>query len=400
MKKLLLIVLYSITCLAQVKILSLHVYTTDDNRSFPVVNPKNKLVIDFDVSANNFPDLNIIFRFCDRNWIPTENIFLQNQGQNTAFILNYVTLPVTVEEARYNFSNKFPDAEGYVSFPYSGKWKFFIVNSSNPENILAEGKFIVDLSEIKLNVNIKKSTLQDKLYSPNELSRSYEIEVKTTIPDKLFPNFVEEVEIFRDHLVDFSLKQNRSDQISLNRQIKWDGANNISFIFRDFRPGNGYRQVNLMNTNIYISKNVQAQFEGFETTRFYSAPSIDFNGGMSLKAPKDPYANYMNVNFRFKPPNEVYDDIYLIGSFNQWKLLDDYKMNYDGDLFSKVVLLKRGIYDYQYVLVDKSKNIVDLYSFEGNNYNNSFTINVLLFYRDPQFGGYDRLIGFSRIHIR
>jgi len=400
MKKLLLIVLYSITCLAQVKILSLHVYTTDDNRSFPVVNPKNKLVIDFDVSANNFPDLNIIFRFCDRNWIPTENIFLQNQGQNTAFILNYVTLPVTVEEARYNFSNKFPDAEGYVSFPYSGKWKFFIVNSSNPENILAEGKFIVDLSEIKLNVNIKKSTLQDKLYSPNELSRSYEIEVKTTIPDKLFPNFVEEVEIFRDHLVDFSLKQNRSDQISLNRQIKWDGANNISFIFRDFRPGNGYRQVNLMNTNIYISKNVQAQFEGFETTRFYSSPSIDFNGGMILKAPKDPYANYMNVNFRFKPANEVYDDIYLIGSFNQWKLLDDYKMNYDGDLFSKVVLLKRGIYDYQYVLVDKSKNIVDLYSFEGNNYNNSFTINVLLFYRDPQFGGYDRLIGFSRIHIR
>jgi hypothetical protein len=75
-------------------------------------------------------------------------------------------------------------------------------------------------------------------------------------------------------------------------------------------------------------------------------------------------------------------------------------MNYDGDLFSKVVLLKRGIYDYQYVLVDKSKNIVDLYSFEGNNYNNSFTINVLLFYRDPQFGGYDRLIGFSRIHLK
>ncbi len=379
---------------------SLQVYTTDDNLSFPVVNSTNRLVIDFDIDSNNLPDLNIIFKFCDRYWNPTDNIFLQNQGQNTAFILDYVSLPVTVEEARFNFSNKFPDNSGYVSFPYSGKWKFFIVDSREPERILAEGKFIVDLSEVKLDVNIKKSNLMDKIYSPNELSRSLEIDVKSIIPDEFFPHFVEEVEIIKDHLVDFSLRQNRGDAISLNRDFKWDGANKVSFVFRDFQPGNGYRQVNLMNTNLYSAKNVQAQFDGFETTRFYSAPSIDFNGGMQLRNPKDAYANYMNVQFRLKPANEIYNDIYLIGAFNHWKISDDYKLEFDGNLYSKTILLKRGIYDYQYAIVNKTKNEVDLLSLEGNNYNAASTINILMYYRDPQYGGYDRMIGFSRIHLK
>lgn len=384
----------------QLVIRSLNVYTTDDNRSFPVVSTTNKLVIEFDVNSKNLPDLNIIFRFCDKSWNPTNNIFLQNQGRNTAFILDYISLPVTVEEAQYHFSNKFPDSDGYVSFPYSGKWMFFIVDSKNPDKILAEGKFIVNLSEVKLDVSIKKSNLMDKIYSPNELSRSFEISINTQIPDEFFPQFVEEVEIIKDHLVDFSLKQNRNGAMNINRDFKWDGANRLSFIFRDFRPGNGYRQVNLMNTNLYIGKNVQAHFDGFETTRFYSAPSIDFNGGMQLKAPKDPYANYMNVKFRLKPANEIYNDIYLIGAFNNWKISEDYKMEFDGDLFTKIILLKRGIYDYQYVIVDKSKNEVDLYSLEGNNYNSTSTINILMFYRDPQYGGYDRMIGFSRIHLK
>jgi len=401
LKELFLTLIFCITNLyPQIIIRSLQVYTTDDDRSFPVVNSRNKLVIEFDVDSKKLPDLNIIFKFCDKNWKPTDNIFLQNQGQNTAFILDYISLPVTLEEARFNFRNEFPDDDGYVSFPYSGKWKFFIVDSYNPEFVLAEGKFIVDISEVKLDVSIKKSNLIDKIYSPNELSRSFEINVKAVIPDEFFPHFVEEVEIFRDHLTDFSLRQNKSDALNFNRDFKWDGANKISFVFRDLRPGNGYRQVNLMNTNIYSAKNVQAQFEGFETTRFYSSPSIDFNGGMQLKNPKDPYANYMNVKFRLKPANEIYNDIYLIGAFNNWKVDDKYKLDFDGDIFSKTILLKRGIYDYQYAIYDKSKNEIDLYSLEGNNYNSTSTINVLMFYRDPQFGGYDRMIGFSRIHLK
>ena len=90
------------------------------------------LIIDFDVQSDYPPNINIIFKFCDRNWNPTDNIFLLNQGKNTAYTLDYFSLPTTVEDAKYHYNNAFPDKDGYVSFPFSGKWKYFIVDSQDP----------------------------------------------------------------------------------------------------------------------------------------------------------------------------------------------------------------------------------------------------------------------------
>lgn len=381
----------------------MHVYTSDDEKSFPVVTKGNKLVISFDVQSTFVPAFNIVFRFCDRNWKPLDNIFFQNYGQNIAYFLDYISLPVTVEEADYHFSNRFPDNAGYVSFPYSGKWRFYVVDPQDTSKVFAEGKFIVAYPEVELNVDLKKETIENINYYPPELARSFWVVVKTVLPEDFFPHFLDEVEIIRNHLVDYPLTINRNDGSNFNRKFEWDGNNRFTFIAKDFRPGNGYRQVNLMNTNVYSAKNVLAKFDGFESDRFYKNPLSDFNGGMVLYNPKDPFANYLNVKFSIKPSVDIYGDVYLVGAFNQWKVLPEYKMDFDGDFYTKTVLLKRGVYDYQYVVVNgdpsNPKNI-DWYILEGNNWNSGNTINVLLYYRDQNYGGYDRLIGFSRIKTR
>lgn len=403
MKKsiLLLSLVFFLNSFAQdIVIRSMHVYTSDDEKSFPVVSKGNKLVISFDVQSEFVPSFNIVFRFCDKNWKPLDNIFFQNYGQNIAYFLDYISLPVTVEEADYNFSNKFPDNDGYVSFPFSGKWRFYVVDSQDTTKVYAEGRFIVVYPEVELNVNLKKETIEDKAYYPPELARSFWVEAKTVLPEGFFPHFLNEVEIIRNHMVDYPLVVNRNDGSNFNRKFEWDGNNKFTFIAKDFRPGNGYRQVNLMNTNTYSAKNVLAKFEGFESDRFYKNPSFDFNGGMILYNPKDPYANYMNVKFSVKPSVKIYGDVYLVGAFTEWKVLPDYKMDFDGELYTKTILLKRGIYDYQYVVVNGDPNIsddIDWYILEGNNWEAPNTINVLLYYRDQNYGGFDRLIGFSRI---
>lgn len=387
----------------EITIRSLQVYTTDDEKSFPVVTSKNQLVIEFDVQSKTLPVFNIVFRFCDRNWKPVDNIFFNNFGQNIAYFLDQFSLPVTVEEADYHFTNRFPDKAGYVSFPFSGKWRFYVVDPQDTSKVFAEGKFIVVKPEVNLNVDLKKETIENQTYYLPELARSFWVVVKSTIPEELFPHFVDEVEIIRNHLIDYSIRINRNDQFDFNRKFEWDGANNITFIAKDFRPGNGYRQVNLMNTNIYSAKNVLAKFEGFETDRFYKNPSFDFNGGMIFYNHKDPYATYMNVKFSIKPSIQIYGDVYLVGAFNEWKVTPEYKMDFDGELYTKTVLLKRGVYDYQYVVVNGDPNNpknIDWYILEGNNWEAPNTINVLLYYRDQNYGGYDRLIGFSRIKTK
>jgi hypothetical protein len=400
---LILIILNGFLFSQEVKIKSLKVYTSSNENSIPVLNSSGDyLFIDFDVQADYPPNLNIIFRFCDRNWTPSDNIFLQNQGQNTAFRLDFMNLPTTVEDAKYHSSNRFPDKDGYVSFPFAGKWQFYIVDSQNSSLIFASGKFYVVDSDQPIKVYLKKETLDDKIYYPPQLGTVYWVIGEATLKENYFPFNVDELEIVQNHLMDYPIIVNR-DSRDPNRIFEWDGNSKLKFIAKDVRPGNEYRQVNLNDINIYNSKNVKAQFDGMEYSRFLIQGEKDINGGFKLNSYKDINSTYMNVKFQIKIPDGVYGDIYLVGAFNNWDLLPDYKMNFNGDSYELTVELKRGIYDYQFVVVNGELNNPsnqDWYILEGNDWRTTNDYHIFLWYHDQNYGGYDRIIGYSEIQSR
>ncbi len=406
MKKLLFIclVLSNAALFAQDAIIkSLKIYTSNDQNSIPVLtSAKDFLYIDFDVQAEYPPNFNIIFKFCDRNWNPTDNIFLLNQGQNTAFNLDFFTLPTTVEAAKYHYSNRFPDKLGYVSFPFSGKWKFFVVDSQDPSLIFAEGKFFVVKADQPIKIEVKKETLDDKIYYPPQLGIVNWIIAEANLKQDYFPFFVDELEIVQNHILNnpIVVPRNSTDQ---NRVFEWDGGSKLKFIAKDVRPGNEYREVNLNDINIFNSKNVKAQFDGLEYNRFFIQGKKDLNGSFTLKPPKDMYSTYLNVTFQIKPPEEVYGDIYLVGAFNDWNVSEKYKMNFNGNYYDLTIELKRGVYDYQYVVVNgdpKNPANQDWYILEGNDWATTDEYNIFLWYRDQEYGGYDRIIGYSKIQSR
>lgn len=406
MKKLfvlLFIIQTSIILPQEVVIKSLKTFSSKDANSIPVLSsPRDLLTIDFDVQTEFSPNINIIFKFCDKNWNPTDNLFLANQGKNTAYTLNSFLLPTTVEEAKYHYSNTFPDKEGYVAFPYSGKWKFFVVDSQDPTKIFAEGKFFVVKADVPLKVEAKRETLDDKTYFPPQLGHVNWIIVDAAPKEDYFPFQVDELEIVQNYLMDNSIRvlRNSTDQ---NRVFEWDGGNKVRFIAKDVRPGNEYRQTNIQDINIYNSKNVKAQFDGMEYSRFLLLSKRDNDGSFTLSNPKDMYSTYMNVTFQVKPPEEIYGDIFLVGAFNDWQLSKKNKMNFNGDHFELTLELKRGVYDYQYVVVNGEYSDFtnqDWYILEGNDWQTTNDYNIFLWYRDQEYGGYDRIIGYSKIQTR
>lgn len=406
MKKLfflLLIFSFNYSFSQEVVIKSLKTFNPANPELIPVLsNPRDKLVIEFDVQSEYPPNINILFKFCDRNWKPTDNIFLLNQGKNTAYSLDYFSLPTTVEEAKYHYSNSFPDKNGYVSFPFSGKWKYFIVDSQDPSSVFAEGRFFVVKNEVQLQSKASRETLDDKTYYPPQLGHTFWVTTEARPKDDFFPFFIDELEIVQNHLLDNPFRVSRTS-IDQNRVFEWDGGSQIKFIAKDVRPGNEYRQVNLTDINVFNSKNVKAQFDGMEYSRFLLGSRNDNNGSFTLKPAKDMYSTYMNVLFQVKPPQEVYGDIYLVGAFNDWKLTDKNKMNFNGDHFELTVELKRGVYDYQYVVVNGDyKDITnqDWIILEGNDWQTTNDLNIFLWYRDQEYGGYDRIIGYSKIQTR
>ncbi len=386
-----------------VVIKSLKTFTTKDANAIPVLSsPRDLLTIEFDLQAEYRPDMHIIFKFCDRNWNPTENIFLFNEGSNTAYTLDFFLLPTTVEDAKYHYTNTYPDKDGYVSFPYSGKWKFFIVDSQDHNTVFAEGRFFVVKADVPLKVDIKRETLEDKNYYPPQLGHTNWVVVDALLKEDYFPFFVDELEIVQNHLLDKSVSVLRNS-IDRNRVFEWDGGSKVRFIAKDVFPGNEYRQTNLTDINVYNSKNVKAQFDGMEYSRFLLMSKRDNNGSFTLSPPKDIQSTYMNVTFQIKPPEDVYGDVYLVGAFNDWQLSEKNKMNFNGDHFELTLQLKRGVYDYQYVVVNGDYSDVtnqDWIILEGNDWQTTNDYNIFLWYRDQEYGGYDRIIGYSKIQTR
>ena len=386
-----------------VKIKSLKYFPGENGTAFPVLTldetNRQYLTIDFDIQANSYADMNILFRFCDKYWKPYDNVFLANYGKNTLYNLSLDKLPTNIEGADYHFHGRVPDRNGYVEFPFSGNWMFYVTDSQDTSKVYCYGKFYVVENMIEIQDTIKNEKLEGQTYFPNDLGKVFNITAKFILTEKLFPGNVDNTTIIENEKIDFPFIIGKSFNTN-TRQFYWDGNRNFSFTARDIQPGNEYRQVDLRNINKFNSKNVRAQFDGLEYSRFFKQGRGDLNGSSKIVAVSDPYSTYMNVAFSIKPPDDVYGDVFLVGAFNNWNLDLEYRMNYESGIFSKTIELKRGVYDYQYVVADfKDGKIVkpDWQILEGNSWDTSNEYNIFVYYNETNFGGYDRIIGHSKI---
>ncbi|MHB1688096.1 MAG: early set domain-containing protein [Ignavibacteriaceae bacterium] len=386
-----------------VEIKSMKAYAGRDETSFPVILPDNKspenLTVEFDVNSQFTPRLSIVFRFCDKNWNPYQNIFLVNQGKNVAYNLNFEQLPFTVKDARYHYIGSFPDSKGYVDFPFSGKWQFYITDSFDTSIVYAHGKFFVVYPKVELADTLKNEQLEDKIYFPADLAKVFNITTNFYLNDEFYPHNVDRLEIVDNHKIEYPeiIVRNHNDNF---RQFYWDGNRKFSFVARDILPVNEYREVDLRNTDKFIAKDVPAHLDGIEYSRFFQHGNEDMDGGSILTDYTNNYANYLNVTFTIRPPNEIYKDIFLTGAFNSWTISPGYKLQNNSGLYSIMIPLKRGIYDYQYVVAGNNNGRIenlDWTYLEGNSWETTNHYFVFLYYNDPNYGGYDRIIGFNEI---
>ena len=87
-------------------------------------------------------------------------------------------------------------------------------------------------------------------------------------------------------------------------------------------------------------------------------------------------------------------NVYVFGELTDWKLDPDWKMEYSPEAkayYLESPLLKQGVYNYEYRIVDAGSGEIDLDGFEGNWYTTSNLYTILIYFRT--FGDrYDRLM--------
>jgi len=397
--------LFSLSCLFPqgIEIKSLKVYSGNNEASFPIIvrdgNRSGKITIEFDVKSNSVPNFSIIFKFCNKNWIPYDNLFLLNQGKNTYYNLHFSLLPNTVKAANYHFIESFPDGKGYVDFPFSGNWMFFITDSQDTSLVYGSGKFFSIRNDVALNDTITNEQLNDKIYFPTDLAKVFNITTSFYLPANFVPSHVNLVEVIENQKIDYPFIITRNNNTD-SKQYFWNGDRQFSFVVRNVLPGNEYRQVDLRDSYKYAGPNVNAHLDGMDYSRFFQEGGNDLFGGSILTNYDNAYADYLNVTFSIRPQNEIKGGVWLVGAFNSWLLNKNYEMEFNNGVYSITIPLKRGIYDYQYVTASLFNGQIvnpDWVILEGNSWQTSNLYQIFLYYRDQNFGGYDRIIGYQQI---
>lgn len=380
------------------EIKSLRVYQSHDQTSFPIVFPNSKISIEFDIKSDFTPNWEILFRFCDQDWEPYENYLFTNEFYSTERNLWYDVLPFRSDRARYHYQGTFPNNN--VNFPFSGKWQFYIVDSTNPEYIYGSGKFyVIGPNEVNLLTTLKNQRLEGKNPEPATFGQINSIKVSFSLPDSMFVQNVKNVEIIENRKIEYPIIIPKSYDNQW-RFYEIDGFNALSFIIKDIQPGGEYRQANLMNKTKYNPPETYANFNGVDISRKFKPQGSDLNGGSKLMEYKNEYAEYMDVEFRLRLPDNYYENIFLVGAFNNWEILPDFLMEEENGIFTKTIELKRGIYDYQYVTADIEDNYLENESWielEGNDWNTKNEYFIFLYYDSPELGGYDKIVGFAKI---
>ena len=199
-----------------IEIKSLRVYSSEDEREFPIIDlsdPNHKgITIEFDAQSQFIPNINLEFKFCDSQWNPYDNAFLTNPMYNTEHSLLFDYLPSTVRGAKFHYSGKFPNNN--ITFPFSGKWRFYLVDTQNRNLIYGSGKFFVVKPEVKLNVLLSNEGSEGDLPDLAALRRTLVISSDFTLPDSLFPaNVIQPIDFTNGmHQINFHSQQKTSDR--------------------------------------------------------------------------------------------------------------------------------------------------------------------------------------------
>lgn len=355
------------------------------------------IVIEFDVVSILKPNLQIIFQLCDKNWNPVDNIFLQNFGKDRFYNLQFTSAPTGVKSYNYSFKQTFPDERGQITFPFSGKYRYLITEFNNEKKIYGIGYFIVVYQNFKTITNLYKEVIDDTLHEIIDFNRRHKIHVDVYIPKGFDVSRQNEIEIiqnqkfFNSYFINFDLR----DKYQYGRYL---GINIKRYIKRDIFPVNEYRQVNLMDYNKYPNDKLLTSFDGVEVTRKFFFNGSDYDGGMKYYRSRDIYNEYLTYKFELTLPSNN-KSVYLIGSFNNWKLDEKFKMNKVENYYSLIVSLKRGIYDYQYVTVQGNNDLKEInwIDVEGNHWNTTNTYYILVYYKDPSLNDWDKIVAISEV---
>ncbi|MBC8144482.1 MAG: DUF5103 domain-containing protein [bacterium] len=362
------------------------------------------ITLELDMFSANYPNLELRLIHCDRNWIPTENIFVQDFIRLKSHDFEIRPAMAGVRTYNYSASIVFPRPDGMLRIQHSGNYLAQIIDMYDDEVLVAETRFFV--AEARADVELH--TYSDFFDSPltSVIQKGLRIRVEARPDVDLFATQINAIHLYKWgewwRPIIASSETSFDDPPKFGVRARWEsflGGMGIAEFF-NIPTGNEHRLLDLTDISLYptLGNVVTTPLSDLPRQSF---AEFDNNGVAQTRFVSMRDEDYVYFEFRLDLSGRAAkEDIFVVGTFNDWKPRPEWQMTYDdvSRMYIARGLLRRARHEYQYVAGswDADRGFLrdeDASLTEGNTSQSTHPYMALVFYRDIGSGGYDRIVG-------
>lgn len=362
----------------------------------------DSLTIGFDQMGDERQYLRYSIELCNADWTPSELVDAEVfDGFNYGDIENYAFSRATVTHY-VHYSITLPNND--YQFNLSGNYLLKVYPENDPDNILLQARFMVEESAVNISGSVTSRTDID--YNDANQQLSLEIntnntrirDVNTDLRVYITQNGRQDNEVLLSHPTRLMSSRVIYEHIPAlifpagNEYHRFESINNLypgmGEDHIEYHPPFYHHILNLDRPRAHKAYQYDSTQHGRYFIREYNADDSDIE------------ADYTFVFFSLDMLEIPDADVYLDGDFMLRKFNDNSRMEYNPATgrYEKLLKLKQGAYNYQYLVVDKyNPKFASTMPIEGNHYETVNEYLVRVYYRTPG-ERYDRLLGVGMLY--
>jgi hypothetical protein len=281
----------------------------------------------------------------------------------------------------------------------SGNYTLEVSDADEPDKIVLTRRFYVIEKAVQITGKVKQPPPGDFRETGQQVEMTVNLG-NLTISDPL-------------HDLDVVIRQNgRDDRILHNLKPSFFSQGRIEYSNPDegiFTGGNEFRTLDIKSMKYQTENIANIAFQNpyyhvylkpdksRENKPYFSKTDLNGNFFINQEKAREKHleADYVYVHFCLEETFPLSEDVFVFGKLTGWSCSRANKMEYNTakNCYEAVLLLKQGLYDYDFAVLDKSAGSADEEIFEGSFYETGNDYEIYIYLHDNQ-GGYDRLIGY------